>query len=193
LKKIPVLVAIVLLVLSACKDASQGTITIVGKPEITEVILYEHDSTFDGSLGGRPGVNALCQSSGNKPNDRNNFIGFISIDSTDTIGNLPMKNDFPGTVTIKSKTGKIVANSWSELMGPPISFSLVDQDVIAVSAVEWWSGGKNGTSPTNTCNGFTGTASTGTAGFSHMTDNTWVEIVTTYPCTNFLRILCLAY
>ena len=182
---------------AACKESDSNSISLLpadGGNRINELILYRgNTATTDGNLGGRVGVNNLCQSSVNKPNDKMDFIGFISIDGTsDTIGSLPMNNDFPGNVPIKSKTGKIVAFNWDELMGPPLNSTLASLEVLA-GGTTWWSGGKNGGDAYNTCDGFVDGTSfhDGRYGSADSTTD-WVELAP-QSCSNLRYYLCLAF
>ncbi len=190
MRRVPFLLIVVFSLLGSCKNSSQGSITMVG---ISEVILYQHEGVFDGMHGGRSGVNGICSSSGIKPAGKTSYIGFISIDTNDTIGNLPMNNSFPGDIIIKSKTGQIVANGWSSLMSTGINDTLSNLGVMNISE-KWWSGGKNGGSPTtNTCVGFNDNSSnTGMQGDSDSIPG-WVETGTIACSTTGNRILCLAF
>jgi len=187
-----------LLVSIACKESDNDGISLLpanGKGEINEVILYRGNTAMtDGDLGGRVGVDNLCLISANKPGEKKEFIGFISIDgASDTIGSLPMNNDFPGHVPIKSKTGKIVANNWDDLMDGTISDTLANLDVLDSSSDRWWSGGRNGGDAFNTCVGFTDpTSNNGIYGVADQTGVQWVEN-TAIGCVNTYFYLCLAY
>ncbi len=105
-----------------------------------------------------------------------------------------MNNDFPGTVTIKSKSDQIVANGWNDLMGSTINDSLFNLNVMDSSTDSWWSGGRNGNIPatTNTCNSFDSSTDRGVFGTANIATSMWIENADVL-CSNTYRILCLAY
>jgi hypothetical protein len=147
------------LVFVACKESDNEGILLLPAGGIHEIILYEDDNSvgyWNGNIGGRSDVNLACRNSANRPAEKFEAIGFISIDSVDKIADLPKNNYFNGNVPIKSLTGKIVADSWGELMSNDLGGSNTLQTLdVSTSASGWWSGGRFGSTSNETCNGFT--------------------------------------
>ena len=198
-KLILLLLVLGVLFFIACKESDDEGFSLLRVDDkkdgggIYEVILYEEGGAHEGSiLNGRGGVNNLCKNSPQRPMDKMNFIGFISIDSVDKIGDLPKNNFFPGEVPIKSKTNKIIADSWGELMSGTLNNTLQTLDVI-ITPEQWWSGKRSGDTIADTCSGFNGSG-TGVYGNSDRTDINWIEDPSFGACTSeFRRLLCIAY
>jgi hypothetical protein len=197
------LLMISFLIFIACKESDEEGFSIIRVDDkkdggIHEIILYEDDDSgnyWTGNLGGRSGMDQKCRDSINRPSDKPNAIGFISINAVDKIADLPKNNYFPGEVPIKSLTGQIVANNWGELMSNNLGGSNTLQTLnVSTSAIGWWSGGRFGSNSNETCNGFTASSIfTGLLGSIASTNN-WIETSPSSDCaSSTIVILCIAY
>lgn len=191
----------------ACKDSDDEGVSLIpasGKSGmIHEVILYQGDSTHDGNFGGRLGIDALCQSAINKPIEKPEARGFISIDAGDTIKNMPFNHYFPSEVPIKSKSGNIVADNWNDLTDGTIKNTLFILGVLP-NSTQWWSGSDalafgnlaSSPDPEEHCNNFTNNgAANGQLGLSTLSDNYWMagSAGSGVICSSLYNYLCIAY
>lgn len=90
---------------------------------------------------------------------QDNYVAFISIDTTDAIKNLPDHYGIPTNWTIYSPTGSIIAYNWYDLLDGTIIDQLQN---LGVCNSFWWSGSFQDGScdPDYTCNNWTSTTTT---------------------------------
>jgi hypothetical protein len=150
----------------AVKDAglNKAVYTTASKaPSVptTNIILYAHETTYTGNLGGRSGANTKCTSSTNKPAGYTNYAAFLSVNATDTLAGREAFTGLSTSTNIRSKNGTLIATNWADLMDGTINTTLLLAG-IDLSTGYWFSGSASNGSLGETCNSWTeGTNSAG--------------------------------
>jgi hypothetical protein len=160
------------------------------------VVLYRESltTTRKGNLGGRPGADALCSASPNRPTGLVQVRAFLSISASDQIADFVTNYGVPNGLAIESPSGAVLARNFTGLMGGSIMISLRNAGLFTGNSF-WWSGsGSNGVVAAQTCNGFTSEAVVDVAlnGFAGATDGQWLAAAVG-SCAALRFFLCIAY
>jgi hypothetical protein len=154
-------------------------------------------STTTGNISGRTGADNLCQAkyaSDYSSLGCTEVRGFISIDASDRIADMPMNYGVPDNVPILGPGGTPIANDWADLLDGTILTTMQGAGVL--SALGYWTGSNaDGTfyaSPYNNCTNFTSTSGSGRTGSATATDGTWLSSSTS-ACVNIGPILCIGW
>ena len=166
----------------AVKDAGLNKVmytTVSKAPTVptTNIILYRQGTTPAANYGGRSGANTLCSNSANKPAGYSNFAAFLGVNASDTLAGRQAFSGLSTTTTIRSASGTLIANNWTDLLDGTIASSLVTAGVLPSGS--YWNSGSNANGTLgDTCNGWTvGTSGTGVLvdwGNAGATDATWI-------------------
>ncbi|MGH7436637.1 MAG: hypothetical protein ACRENE_13265 [Polyangiaceae bacterium] len=161
-----------------------------------------------GALGGRSGIDTLCANAAQTEAGPRfaNVHGFITVNVTDEIKDMPANYGVPTDRPIESSTGAVVASDWSHLLGGSIDIALTSADVI-LSGNFWYSGsnpdGSIATTPVDgggvhpfTCSGWTDGATLfdGAYGLAYSTTSNWMTSGGQATCgLGSYRVLCLGW
>ncbi|TAN41309.1 MAG: collagen-like protein [Nitrospirae bacterium] len=155
--------------------AAYATVAQAPSVPVTNIILYRHETTYNGNLGGRAGANTKCIASVNKPAGYSNFAAFISVNATDTIAGRQAFSGLDISRTIRSTNGTIIANNWADLLDGSIDVSL---NAAGITGSYWNSGTKADGTLGETCSAWTvGVSGTGPLldwGSESVTNTTWI-------------------
>lgn len=168
------------------------TPTLTPTPVPSPIILYDAGGLYYGNLGGRSGADSLCAS--NIPSGYSNYRAFISVDSGDSIANMPSNFGVPSNLPIYSTSNNLIASDWADLLDGTISMTLEAAGVLS-SGSTWWSGSFYDGSTFYTCSGWTSnmTSSYGSAGRSDSLNSFWIELDGYPDCAVSSHVLCIAY
>ena len=119
-------------------------------------ILYTA-GTYTGNLTSKSNADSLCNSA--KPSGTSQGYAFASFSSTEEIRDLPTTANLNTSLNIKSSSGRLIAENWSDLLDGSINMSLESAGITTSAASEWWSfsnsDGSWYTSNNNNCGGGT--------------------------------------
>jgi hypothetical protein len=157
---------------------------------------------FDGggverAIGGRSGADQICTAArpASITSTATNVHALLSVDSSDTIANMPTNYGLYSDSIVISPTSVILANNWADLLNGTISTTLVDAHV--TSASFWYSGANSdGTFNANNCSGWSATSgspSRGAYGQTDLTTSSWISAGTAVCGLSTYHVLCLAY
>lgn len=168
----------------------------------TAIYIYRYTGgTVQGSLGGRAGADALCQSIA-PPASTTVVHAFLSVSTADQVRDLvPLAYQ---VLPVYDGTGtNLISTTWALMWDGSIDQSLSNAGVLGGGA-EWWNGSfLNGTyNSASSCDGGLGSwttnsnAFTGQAGNSNaptpLPDANWI-IWSQYTCNTITNLLCVAY
>jgi hypothetical protein len=151
-----------------------------------------------GSFGSaREGADSLCSVERSGYNFANNSCNqvraVISLDATDSIGNMPMNYGVPTNRSINAPNNFVIAPDWNALRDGTSGISLAPS--VMPGGTLWWSfsvaGG--GYDTTNNCSG--GTNSTSGSGMTGNVSNNgagWIGS-NNQTCDNSAQLLCICY
>ncbi|MEL0229263.1 MAG: hypothetical protein VXA56_06665, partial [Deltaproteobacteria bacterium] len=100
-------------------------------------ILYTA-SSYTGNLTSKSNADSLCNSA--KPSGTSQGYAFASFSSTEEIRDLPTTANLNTNLNIKSSSGKLIAENWSDLLDGSINMSL---ESAGVTTSAWWSFSNN--------------------------------------------------
>ncbi|MCB0327317.1 MAG: hypothetical protein KDD52_06835 [Bdellovibrionales bacterium] len=155
--------------------------------------LFEANGLHNGNVGGRLGIDQICENTiATLGAPSKNYIkGFVSIDSDDSIANMPVAS----SSKIYSLVGDLVANDWATMLSTGITNPL--KSIHVASGVGPWYSGSNadGTVEADNCKGF----ESDSAGLFGKVGDTaspnypnWISDVSS-ACSAQLRYLCVAF
>jgi hypothetical protein len=154
------------------------------------------DNSFKGRSGylAVPGADELCtntRASSYPELPSGNVHAFLSIESGDTIADMPTKFGVPTNKPIQSASEIAIANDWADLLDGTIDVTLSDA---GISSIGWWSGAtSSGGLHTYNCENWMGSANWGEVGYSGMTDSNWIS-ANNIMCTDTTYVvLCLCW
>ncbi len=166
----------------------------------TNIVLFDA-GVYDGNLGGRAGVDAICQASGKRPAGYANVRAFISVNAGDSIANMPGNYGIPTNVPIVGPNGTELAANWADLLDGSIAASLQAAGIGGASL--WWSGsnpdGSLGTTlGSDSCAGWTdnGPSVRALSGDVTQADGRWLDDtlgVGYAACSNNLILVGIAF
>jgi len=157
----------------------------------TPIVLYRA-AGWQGNLGGRSGVDSKCRGwYGTMANATHR--GFISIDATDEIRDMPVNYGIPVDVPVVDPSGTLIANSWFDLLSGALAAdlsSLFDPP----QGFSWWSGSNADGSLGDNCSGWTSNSSVdnGSMG-THLVGNGWLAGEGVLSCDGGGLLLCISY
>ncbi len=197
------LLVIALIALSACGEAQTGT---SGKPfdepgnliapppaVFSDIIFFATDNIYLGNMGGREGVDEICNTE--KPSEANGrqVRAFISVDVDDSVDNMSTNYDVPSNLPIVTTLDLEIASNWSDLTDGSIAISLSDALPNMQSSSYYWTGtmpnGQAGAAP---CDGWTNTSGGADAGNSDAVDGQWLSAIGSI-CSFGRKVLCIAF
>ena len=160
------------------------------------IYLFSIDpTTTTGNISGRIGADNLCQAKYTSDYTSlgcTQVRGFISIDGTDQIADMPGNYGVPIDVPILGPGGTPIANDWADLLDGNILTTLQGAGVLA--ALSYWTGSNaDGTFYSSVhCSNYTSTLGSGRIGSATATGSTWLSSATT-ACVNIGPILCIGW
>jgi hypothetical protein len=169
-------------------------------PGFTALYLFTAGPT-NGNVKGsfstaREGADFLCtiaRSGYNFPNNSCNQVrAVISLDATDSIGNMPMNYGVPTNRSINAPNNFVIAPDWNALRDGTSGISLAPS--VMPGGTLWWSfsvaGG--GYDTTNNCFGGGSTSGNGMTGNSTNNGAGWIGS-SPQSCGNPAQLLCICY
>jgi hypothetical protein len=152
-------------------------------------------STTTGNMSGRIGADNLCQAkyaSDYTGLGCTEVRGFISIDASDQIANMPMNYGVPTNVPILGPGGIPIANDWADLLDGVILTTMQGAGVL--TALSYWTGSNaDGTFYSSVhCSNYTSTMGSGRIGSATVSNGNWLSDFTT-ACVNIGPILCIGW
>jgi len=177
--------------------------TAISIQVFSELVLYNAGvpattNLTNGEADAKTGITKFCKDSGDKPAGLSSVRGFISIDSTNTIANLPTNASFSEQLPIKNSAGDAtIANNWADLLDGSIAVSFSTAGIITGKVSGWLSGSQSdGTLNTGkNCTGWTSTdgGNDGVSGSITQTDSFWIYNTPADSCSssNFNPIICI--
>ena len=150
-------------------------------------ILYSAGSSYDGNLTSRSNADSLCNSA--KPSGTSQGYAFASFSNTEEIVDLPNTQNINTNLNIKSSSGKLIAENWSDLLDGSIYMSL---ESAGVTTNSWWSfSTANGNWDSTNCSGGTSNSVQGKVGEATSISSQWLSR-TNRSCANNYDLICIA-
>lgn len=161
--------------------------------ENTISYLFPSDGVHTGDIGGRTEADTICSTT--KSNSFGDLTcnggvrAFITVDSSDSIANMPtnysVNEDNPIHYTTDGTTTTKIADDWTDLLDGTIDASI---------DVDWWSGADTdgGDSGFNCSSWTVADGSSASIGDSGETDMFWIDDSGAI-CTESYSVLCLCY
>ena len=132
-------------------------------------------------------ADSLCNSA--KPSGSSQGYAFASFSSTEEIQDLPTTANLNTNLNIKSSSGKLIAENWSDLLDGSIYMSFQSA---GVALDGWWSFSNNdGSLQSSNCSGGTSTSGNGRIGGGHNSDSKWINH-SNQSCSNTKYLVCIA-
>ena len=164
------------------------------------VVMFATTNTMGligGGSGGRDSADSLCQSTApNLPDDYNGIRAFISVTGADEISDIDNLYQVPTGVMIESSSGKVIANTWTDLLDGTLDQSLADAEVLPSSQLFWSGSNAGGIAVADRCSNWTEDdgGTDGQVGSSDETNGDWLTNAdAVQTCDTELPILCIGY
>ncbi len=177
-------------------------VTVSWADDVEKIYLFRSTSaSYDGNLGGRSGADTILSSDANIASGVSTVRAFLSVDSNDTIKNMPINFDFPDDVPIyvwdtSNDTETKVADNWADLTDGNIDVDLDTAGLVhGAKSTIWWSGSTStGDSSSDNCLGWTSADenNSGQTGFYSVKDAGFLSNTST-DCSDTNPILGVAY
>ena len=154
-------------------------------------ILYRAGNTYTGNLTSKSNADSICNS--DKPSGTSQGYAFASFSSTEEIRDLPTTANLNTNLNIKSSSGKLIAENWSDLLDGSIYMSLQSAGVTTVSL--WWSfSSSDGSLHSQNCSGGTSGSSDdrGRVGDSRSSGDDWIIFSNVGRCHTAYDLICIA-
>jgi hypothetical protein len=170
----------------------------------TQVVLFALPDRKTGSLGGRAGADALCQSATSRPPGYLNaraFLSFYVVGSAtgDAVKDMPTNYGVPTNLPIVSANNILLAANWAALLsGSPLNTSFVGAGVVPsappnyLETYFWFGTYADGQVASNQCAGWTSAAGSD-YGRTGVTLSASLGDGVVANCYNALHVFCLAF
>lgn len=197
------LLIIALIALSACGEAQTGTSgkefkepgnLITPPPAVfSDILFFATDNIYLGNMGGREGVDEICNTEKPAQADGRQVRAYISVDTDDSVANMPANYDIPTDLPIVTTLDIELGVNWADLLdssiAAPLSVALPNMPANTYYWTGTWANGQSGAAP---CDGWTSTSGGADAGFSDAIDSQWMSAVGSI-CSFGRKILCIAF
>ncbi len=184
-----------------------GTLAALGASSLfrttpTAIVLYGTGPTAGTAIGARSGADAICTVNVPSGFVCSNIRALISVDSGDSVSNMPFVWSVPLDRQLQSVNGTVIANTWTDALDNRVSASLDTAGVFTTAATYYWTGtagnGAVSALSTGTCAGWTSSGSTGSRGRSDQADSDWLGFdfnnSNTHTCSDTTaRMVCLCW
>jgi len=156
------------------------------------ILFFATQNIYLGNMGGREGVDALCDIEKPAQVSDRQVRAFISVESGDGIADMPSNYDVPTDLPIVTMTDVELAVDWSDLMDGSIAMNLSSALSNMPANEYYWTGTMPDGSVSMTCDGWTNNSGGADAGSSDSIDGQWLSSVGSV-CSFGRKVLCIAF
>ncbi len=157
------------------------------------ILLFATDTVVGSDIQSRANADSLCEVAAASQDIAcsTDIRGFISIDQSDEIRDMPANYSVPTGLPIYSKQQIEIQSDWASLLGGSILSTLSDAQI---TDGLWWSGSTSaGALAADNCGSWQVGALTGQTGINNTTGSAWIESANSPFCSASTPMLCLCY
>lgn len=152
------------------------------------VILFPTPGAFAGNLGGRAGADQLCaQASSSVCPASSSVHAVLSVSDADAIANMPANFGLPTDLPIRRPSGTLIVSTWADIFGDALQAPIAPWIV-------YWTGSTSTGALTESCAGWTSSASSELGRFAYGDETTSMCIDgSNFRCDKAIPLLCACW